>query len=72
VRLDKASQLRHLLLFSIEFAVLGRLVAMKMNGPGMGPPLLWVLRLAGPGSMVGLSSMTPADGHCRQDSWLAG
>jgi hypothetical protein len=22
------------------------LVAMKMNGPGMGPPLVWALRLA--------------------------
>src|SRR6266567_2123070 len=37
---------------------LSRLVAMKMNGPGMEPPLVWVLRLTGPGSMVRLLSMT--------------
>src|SRR4249919_2813601 len=64
VRLDKRTSSGTRCCSASNLPSLSRLVAMKMNGPGMGPPLVWVLRLAGPGSMVRLRSMTPAGGHC--------
>ncbi|MFL5955735.1 MAG: hypothetical protein ACJ76I_16685 [Gaiellaceae bacterium] len=39
VRLDEIDKPRYTLLLALELSLLSRLVAMKMNGPGMKPPL---------------------------------